>query len=198
MSTAAKRRLTPEEYLAIERDVQTKHEFYQGEMFAMSGASRVHNQVTFNLALTLGSQLKDRDCTAYVNDMRVKVSATGLYTYPDVVVTCEKPKFEDSVLDTLLNPQAIIEVLSESTEKYDRGEKFAQYRQLPSLREYALVSQERPHIELFTKTDAGVWMLTEAIGLESTIDIPTIACRIALADVFAKVDFNPASSEPKD
>jgi Uma2 family endonuclease len=189
MSTAAKRRLTPEEYLAIERDVPTKHEFYQGEMFAMSGASREHNQVTFNLAGSLHSQLKDRDCNAYVNDMRVKVSATGLYTYPDVVITCEKPKFEDSVFDTLLNPQAIIEVLSESTEKYDRGGKFAQYRQLPSLREYVLVSQERPHIELFTNAGAGVWMLTEAIGLESAIDIPTIACRLALADVYAKVGF---------
>ena len=195
MSTAAKRRLTPEEYLAIERDVPTKHEFYQGEMFAMSGASREHNQVTFNLAGSLHSQLKDRDCNAYVNDMRVKVSATGLYTYPDVVITCEKPKFEDSVVDTLLNPQAIIEVLSESTEKYDRGDKFAQYRQLPSLREYVLVSQERPHIELFTKTDAGVWMLTEAIGLESSIDIPAIACRLTLAEVYSKVEFASPSLE---
>jgi Uma2 family endonuclease len=159
-------------------------------MFAMSGASLAHNQITFNLAGSLHGQLKDRPCNAYVNDMRVKVSATGLYTYPDVVVTCEKPKFEDNVLDTLINPQAIIEVLSETTEKYDRGGKFAQYRQLPSLREYVLVSQERPHIELFTKSEAGVWGLTEAIGLESTINIPTIACSLALADVYAKVEFS--------
>jgi Uma2 family endonuclease len=114
MSPEPKRLLTAEQYLAIERDVPGKHEFFRGEMFAMGGASTEHNQITFNLAGTLHPLLKDRNCFAYVNDMRVKISATGLYAYPDAVITCEKPQFEDKVLDTLLNPQAVVEVLSDS------------------------------------------------------------------------------------
>ena len=121
--------------------------------------------------------------------MRVKVTASGLYTYPDVVVTCEKPRFEDDKFDTLLNPQSIIEVLSDTTEKYDRGKKFELYRQIESLREYALISQDRAHIELFTKGNDGVWSLSEATGLEATISLPTIACELALADVYAKVSW---------
>jgi Uma2 family endonuclease len=194
MSAKPKRLLTPEEYLAIERDVPGKHEFYRGEMFAMGGASREHNQIAFNLATELGVQLKNRPCHAYVNDMRVKVSATGLYTYPDVVVTCEKPRFEDAVLDTLLNPQAIIEVLSDSTEKYDRGKKAEHYRQIESLREHMLVAHDRPHVDLFTREDDGVWRLTEASGLETSIELPTIACRLSLADIYAKVEFPPAGA----
>lgn len=194
MSTQPKRLSSPDEYLAIERDVPGKHEFYRGEMFAMGGASTEHNQITFNLAGTLHSQLKNRDCFAYVNDMRVKVSPTGLYTYPDVVVTCDKPQFEDKVLDTLLNPQAIIEVLSDTTEKYDRGKKAEQYRQIESLREYGLVAHDRPHLELFTREDDGIWRLTEASGLEASIELPLIGCRLNLADVYAKVEFSPAGA----
>jgi Uma2 family endonuclease len=191
MSARPKRLLTPEEYLAIERDVPGKHEYYRGEMFAMGGASREHNLITGNVAAALHALLAKRPCESYHNDMRVKVSATGLYTYPDVVVTCEKPRFEDPVLDTLLNPQAIVEVLSDSTEKYDRGKKAEHYRQLESLREYLLVSHDRPHVELFTREEDGVWRLTEATGLEGSIELPTIACRLSLADVYAKVEFPP-------
>jgi Uma2 family endonuclease len=197
MSAQPKRLLSPEEYLAIERDVSTKHEYYRGEMFAMGGASTEHNQITFNLAGALHPQLKDRDCFAYVKDMRVKVAPTGLYTYPDVVVTCQQPQFEEKVLDTLLNPQAIIEVLSDTTEKYDRGKKAEHYRQLESLREYLLVSHDRPHVELFTRGDDSVWRLTEATGLESSIELPAIACRLALADIYAKVEFSPAGASDR-
>jgi Uma2 family endonuclease len=158
-------------------------------MFAMGGANTEHNQITFNLAGTLHLLLKDRNCFAYVNDMRVKVSATDLYTYADVVITCEKPQFEDKVFDTLLNPQAIIEVLSDTTEKYDRGKKAEHYRQIESLREYMLVAHDRPHVELFTRGDDGAWRLTEASGLDASIELPTIACRLSLADVYAKVAF---------
>ena len=189
MSDGTKRLLTPEEYLAIERDVEAKHEFYRGEMFAMGGASREHNLITGNAGASLHAQLANRPCEAYQNDMRVKVTANGLYTYPDVVVTCEKPRFEDDKFDTLLNPQSIIEVLSDTTEKYDRGKKFELYRQIQSLREYALISQDRAHIELFTKGDDGVWSLSEATGLEATISLPTIGCQLALADVYAKISW---------
>ena len=190
MSAQPKRLLTPEEYLAIERGVEAKHEFYRGEMFAMGGASREHNLITGNAGASLHAQLANRPCEAYQNDMRVKVTANGLYTYPDVVVTCEKPRFEDEHFDTLLNPQAIIEVLSETTEKYDRGKKFEHYRQIESLREYALVAQDRAHVELFTRGEDGVWSLSEATGIDATIALPTVGCQLALADVYAKVSWN--------
>lgn len=189
MSAQPKPALTADDYLAIERAAAAKHEFYRGEMFAMGGASREHNLITGNIGASLHAQLLQRPCEAYQNDMRVKVSASGLYTYPDVVVTCEKPRFEDEHFDTLLNPQAIIEVLSETTEKYDRGKKFEHYRQIESLREYALVAQDRAHVELFTRGDEGVWSLSEATGLEATIAFPTVGCQLALADVYAKVSW---------
>jgi Uma2 family endonuclease len=189
MSAQPQRLLSPEEYLAIERDVATKHEFYRGEMFAMGGASFDHTQITVAASASLYDQLKDGKCHVSANDLRVKVSASGLYTYPDIVVTCEKPRFEDDKFDTLLNPQSIVEVLSDSTEKYDRGKKFELYRQIESLREYVLVSQDRAHIEVFTRDDDGPWRLREATGLESTVELPAIGCQLALADVYAKVSW---------
>lgn len=193
MSTAPNRRYTPEEYLAIERDVETKHEFYRGELFAMSGASRVHNRITVNLSASLQTQFKDRNCEHFVNDMRVKISATGLYTYPDVVVTCEKPQFEDDVLDTLVNPQVVMEVLSDSTEKYDRGKKFEHYRRIPTLQCYVLISHDRAHVDRFLLDEKGQWVLSDFNGLDAILDLPTIDCRIPLAEIFAKVDFPEAT-----
>lgn len=189
MSAQLQRLLSPEEYLAIERDTTAKHEFYRGEMFAMGGASREHNLITGNVAASIHQQIAGRPCESYQNDMRVKVASTGLYTYPDVVVTCEKPRFEDDKFDTLLNPQLIAEVLSDSTEKYDRGKKFEHYRQIESLREYLLISQDRPHVELFTRDAGGQWTLSEATGLNAAIELPAIGSRLALADVYAKVSW---------
>lgn len=191
MSTAPKRRYTEAEYLAIERDVETKHEFFRGEIFAMSGASRQHNQITFNLALCLGQQLVDRDCTAFITDMRVNVEQATLYTYPDAVITCNEPRFLDKEVDTLLNPQVVIEVLSDSTEKYDRGKKFELYRQLTTLREYILISQDHAHIDRFALNEQGQWVLNDATGLEASIELTAINCRLPLADVYAKVEFEP-------
>lgn len=189
MSAQPKRLLTPEEYLAIERDVEAKHEFYRGEMFAMGGASREHNLITGNAGASLHAQLANRPCESYQNDMRVKVAASGLYTYPDIVITCEKPRFEDDEFDTLLNPQSIIEVLSDTTEKYDRGKKFELYRQVESLREYVLISQDRAHVEVFARDGDGPWSLSETSGLDASIDLRAISCRLALADVYAKVSW---------
>ncbi len=195
MSASPKRLLTPEEYLAIERDVREKHEYYRGEMYAMSGASSEHNQITFNLAGLLHGQLKDRPCFAYVNDMRVSVKPAGLYTYPDAVITCQKPQFEDKQLDTLLNPQVVIEVLSDSTESYDRGKKFEMFRQLESLREYLLVAHDRPQVDHYTCDDERQWRLKGVSGLDATIELATVNCRLSLADVYAKVEFPPPSPE---
>jgi Uma2 family endonuclease len=196
MSTAPQRRYTEAEYLALDRASEIKYEFYRGEIFAMSGASKEHNQITFNIALCLGQQLKDRECSAFVNDMRVKVKSTILYTYPDAVITCQEPRFEDDEIDTLLNPQVVIEVLSDSTEKYDRGKKFEHYRTVSSLREYILVSQDHAHIDRFALNEQGQWVLTDATGLDAVIDLSAVDCRLPLADVYAKVEFPPVEIVP--
>src|SRR5438094_497025 len=142
MTAIEKRKLTAQEYLAIERAAEFRSEFHDGEMFAMAGTSREHAQIVFNLSITIGTQFKGRECRAFVTDLRLKVP--NLYTYPDLVALCDPPQFEDSEFDTLLNPALIIEVLSKSTEAYDRGKKFTWYRELSSLTEYVLISQEEP------------------------------------------------------
>lgn len=195
MSAQLEPRLTVQEYLALERSSETRREFFRGQVFAMSGASRAHNIIALNIGTRFNLQLKDRDCEAYVSDMRVKVDTTGLYTYPDVVVVCDEPQFEDAEFDTLLNPLLIVEVLSKSTESYDRGKKFEHYRQLKSLTAYVLVSQDHPHIECFSRGTDGIWQLTEATGLDAAIHIPALDCRLTLAEVYAKVQFPPADED---
>ncbi len=191
MSTRLKRLITPEEYLAIERDLSAKHEYHYGEMFATGGASTKHNQITFNLAGILHAQLKDLPCVAFANDMRVKISTTGSYVYPDVMATCQPPQFEDKHLDTLLNPQAAIEVLSDSTEAFDRGEKFEMYSGVDSLREYLLVAQKYPHISHFQRDADADWTLRMVHGLDQAVEVASIGCTLRLADVYAKVEFPP-------
>lgn len=198
MSTAPQRRYTEAEYLAFERAAETKHEFYRGEIFAMSGASRQHNRITFNVSGCLYNQLKDRDCEAFANDMRVKVQLTTLYTYPDIAINCNQPRFLDKEFDTLLNPQVIIEVLSDSTEKYDRGKKFEMYRTIPSLREYVLISQDRAHVDRFSLNEQGQWVLDDASGLDAVIELSTVGCRLPLADIYAKVEFPPEVDVPTE
>ena len=134
MASVPKTRMTSEQYLAQEREAEFRSEFYVGEIFAMAGASRSHNLICTNLVRRLAEQFDHRDCEVYQGDMRVKISATGLYVYPDVVVPCEQPKFEDAQLDTLLNPRVLVEVLSETTESNDRGTKWRHDRSLPALR----------------------------------------------------------------
>ncbi|HSU15029.1 Uma2 family endonuclease [Longimicrobium sp.] len=186
---------TPDEYLRLERSAGHRSEFVNGRIYAMGGASHAHNLIVFNLAREIGAQLRGRPCEAYVNDMRVKVRQTGIYAYPDLVALCEEPRFEDGDFDTLLNPTVIIEVLSESTEKYDRGEKFAHYRRLDSLREYILVSQDRQRAEKYVRDGEG-WVLTEVSGAEASLTIETLGCTIALAEIYERVEFSaPADRE---
>lgn len=187
MSTVAKSSLTPHEYLAKEREAEFKSEYYRGEMFAMSGASREHNAIVTNLVGELHPQLKQRDCEVYASDMRVKVDPTGLYTYPDVSVVCQGGRFEDEELDTLLNPRVIIEVLYKSTEAYDRGPKFEQYRKLSSLSDYVLVSQDRCHVEHYENQADGSWTLREYNELEAVVELRSIDCKLTLADIYLKV-----------
>ena len=187
MSAEPHRRVSLESYLAAERQAEIKSEYLNGEVFAMSGASREHNLIAWNLSAALHSQLKGRGCEAYVGDMRVHIPATGLYTYPDLAVVCGEPRFEDGELDTLLNPAVLIEVLSPSTEGYDRGKKAANYRTLDSLREYLLVSQEEVRVELFTRQEDGHWLLSEASRLEDTVSLASIGCTLRLADVYDRL-----------
>lgn len=190
MSAIPKRKLTPEEYLEIERKAEYKSEYFNGEIYAMSGARRNHNKIATNVGGLIWQHLKGKDCESYSNDMRVFVPKTGLYTYPDVVVVCGEPKFQDNVFDTLLNPILLVEVLSDSTEGYDRGKKFQHYRSIESLREYVLVSQDEARIEKYLKQGAGFWVLSDAFGLDAKINFDSIDCEIALNEVFDKVNFS--------
>ena len=188
MSSQTQKRYTPEEYLALERQAEYKSEYYAGEIFAMAGASRWHNLIVTNVVRELSLQLKGRPCTTYPSDLRLRISFTGLYAYPDVTVVCGEALFEDTAQDTLLNPTLIVEVLSESTEAYDRGSKFAHYRKLDSLQEYVLISQTKPYIEHYLRQPEQRWLLTETEGVQSTLQLPSIHCALALSEVYDKVD----------
>jgi Uma2 family endonuclease len=197
MSAVPQIYLTPAEYLAFERQSDVKHEYFRGELFAMAGASRQHVRISVNVTALLAGQLKGRRCELFNSDMRVKVSPTGLYTYPDASVVCGRPRFEDRELDVLLNPTVIVEILSKSTEAYDRGEKFAQYRTLDTLTDYLLVSQDRPLIEGFTRQPDGVWLFTESAGLGAVMPIELTQCRLPLAEVYDRVEFDQTPPAPK-
>jgi Uma2 family endonuclease len=179
-------RFTPEQYLALERKANSKSEYDNGFIWAMAGASRAHNLIAGNLHGEIRSQLKGRPCEAYTNDMRLQVTPTGLYTYPDVMAVCGEPRFLDDETDTLLNPTMIAEVLSPSTEAYDRGDKFAQFRRLTSLQEYVLIAQDKVLVERYTR-QGEQWILTEFKSLDDTLPLPSIGCEIALHEIYALI-----------
>ena len=183
--------LTAAEYLEIERRAEFKSEFLGGEMFVMSGGTRSHSLIASNMIRAIGNQLKGRPCRVYTSDMRVKVQASGLYTYPDLAVACGQEEFEDEYEDVLLNPTVIVEVLSDSREAYDRGLKFALYRQVPALREYLLVNQHEPRIEQYVRQESGQWLLRDVAGLEGKLSLPSVGIAIEMADVYTDVRFKP-------
>ncbi len=187
MSSQPKPSLTAEQYLARERVAPYKSAYFRGEMFAMAGASPAHVLVVSNLVAALHGQLRRRPCAVYSTDLRVKITASGLYTYPDVVVVCGTLHFDDEHQDTLLNPTLIVEVLSESTQDYDRGGKFTQYRTIPSFAEYVLVAQDECHIEHFVKQTNGRWLLSETTQATDTIILSSIECTLLLSDIYEKV-----------
>ncbi len=180
--------ISEEAYLELESASETKNEYFNGEIFAMAGASRRHNLIVANVIISLGSQLKNKPCRVYPSDMRLKIEKTGLNTYPDVMVVCDEEEFTNEKQDTLLNPDVIIEVLSDSTEKYDRGEKFKQYRQLESLKEYVMISQNYRSIEKFFRDKNGQWILTEADEQNPFIVLESSGCRLEISDVYDKVE----------
>lgn len=195
MGQAARRTgLSPAEYLAFERASEQKHEYANGELFAMSGCSREHSLLAGNIQRELGNALLDRACEVHTSDMRVKIASTGRYVYPDASVVCGEPVFEDAVVDTLLNPNVIVEVLSETSEAYDRGDKFAQYRSVPSVMEYVLVSQKEVHIEHFQRQPDGRWLLS-ILGPGMHLELESIGVVIDVDRVYRKVPLAPAASE---
>lgn len=178
---------SPQAYLEFERASDEKHEYLDGEIYAMAGATENHLLVSGNAYASLHTQVRKRPCKVYQSDMRVRVTPTS-YFYPDVVVVCGKPQFEDNRFDTLLNPTFLIEVLSKSTERFDRGKKSQRYRLLPSLQGYAFIAQDSYRIEYYARQSEGLWLFTEAIGLDATITLSAIDCVLRLDDVYDKVE----------
>lgn len=176
---------TVEKYLAFERASEEKHEYLDGNVNLRAAVSARHNIILGNTLASLHAQLRKTPCTVYPSDMRLKVSKTGLYTYPDISVVCDEPEFEDD--DILLNPVLIVEVLSPSTENYDRGKKFQHYRKLASFREYLLISQDSYRIEHYVYQNKNEWVLSDIVGVDSVVELTSINCRLALADVYEKV-----------
>jgi Uma2 family endonuclease len=199
MSAQPQPRLTVEQYLELDRASEFRNEYYSGRMYAMSGGSPTHAILIASIGRELGIGLKKGSCQVATSNLRVRVSSGGLYTYPDVVVVCGKIKVADDDKDTLLNPILLLEVLSPSTEAYDRGFKFAQYRLIESLQEYALVSQTEPRVEVFRRQPGGNWLFSEAVGLDKLCRFDSVDCAIPLAEIYDKVTFEipagPASSD---
>jgi Uma2 family endonuclease len=195
MSTVPKALLTEAEYLIRERRATYKSEFYCGETFAMAGASREHNLIAANISRSLGNQLADRPCEVYQSDMKVRIAATSLVTYPDVVVACGELLFADNARDVLLNPTVVAEVLSPATAAYDCGPKAVHYRRCASLKEFLLVDQHVPYVEHYIRDDESEWRIKTYDGLEAVIGMRSIACHLSLADAYAKVQFE-AGAQP--
>ena len=179
-----------EDYLATEREcLDAKHEYVAGEVFAMAGASYNHNVIAANLIRRLGNQLEARPCTVLGSDMRLRVATADACTYPDVVVLCDQPAFHDRRHDVLTNATLVAEVLSPSTEGYDRGGKFAIYRDLASLRQYVLIAQDRFAVDVFTRQADGRWLLDAYTDPAAPIELASIGCTLPLREVYDKVEF---------
>jgi Uma2 family endonuclease len=182
--------LTPEEYLEIERKAETKSEYFQGEMFAMAGGTPRHGWIIGNVTGGLWQRLRGKPCRVSPGDVRLRVSPTGLYTYPDVMVICGDPQYADDRKDTILNPVLIVEVLSESTRDYDRGQKFEHYRTLASVKDYLTIAQDKPHVEQWSRTEEGRWQLTELDQPGQTMELTSVGCALPLSEVYYQIDWS--------
>lgn len=193
MSEPARHWISVAEYLYQEERAEFKSEYFNGEVFAMAGGSAEHNLISSNLIRELGNQLEERPCLVYGSDQQVKILETGLHTYPDIAVVCSAPQFEDNRRRRLLNPILIIEVLSPSTEAYDRGDKFGHYQQLPSLQEYVLIASDKRRMECFSRQGEGNnWLLTTCSEPDATLELLSIRCHLSVDRVYRKVEFPAA------
>lgn len=188
MATAALNHYTPEEYLALERNAEFKSEYVDGRILAMTGASVAHNLIAGSIQAELRSRFRGGPCRAFIADVRVQIAGGHRYAYPDVMAVCRQPEFIDGVLDTLTNPVLIVEVLSPSTEVYDRGEKFTHYRSIDTLQEYVLIAQDRPVAERFVR-HGDFWLFSALSGLDASLELTSVGCTIPLRDIYENVDF---------
>jgi Uma2 family endonuclease len=188
MDNLARKTFTESEYLELERNADFKSEYYNGEIFAMAGATLIHNKIVSNLIFLFNQFLKDKPCDVYPSDLRLQVEKSGLYTYPDITIVCGKTELLDNKFDTLKNPTVLIEVLSDSTEKYDRGQKFSFYREIPSLKEYILVSSKTVKIEKFKRLEDGNYLYIES-NEHQPFPIDSIKMNLNLEDVYNKIDW---------
>ena len=187
MVAVEKRVVSPEEYLATERQALDKSEFFNGELIPMAGATRNHNRINENLSIAIGAFLEEATCQSFSSDMRVHLPATGLYAYPDIVIVCGEPELLPDGFDNLLNPAVLIEVMSEGTEDYDRGRKFLRYRSIPSFEEYILVDSQQVAVEVWRKNDLGQWTLTEQITDPTThFTIQRVGLTLPLSKAYAR------------
>jgi len=195
MSTLPKTFISEEKYLELDRAAEYRSEYYDGEMFAMAGAGMAHNLIAGNTFASLHGQLRGKPCVALPSDMRTRIGCAARYAYPDVTVICGKPEVLDHRKDILTNPTVIIEVLSPSTADFDRGFKFVAYTAIPSLRQYVLIATDRPSIEVFTRQPDGLWPPpAKATRLDDFIELESVSCRLALADVYDRVEFPAAEA----
>jgi Uma2 family endonuclease len=190
---------TVDEYLALERSADERHEYLDGEIYAMAGESGAHGDITVNMVITLGNQLKGKPCRARTKDTKVRSgplqmprqNTSGLFCYPDIVVVCGEPEYHDAHTDVILNPTAIVEVLSPNTEAFDRGEKFNRYQTWnPTLKDYLLVSQDQPQIEHFSRQNDGSWSYLRVVGLDGRVAIASIECTLNMAEVYDRISFS--------
>jgi Uma2 family endonuclease len=184
-----------EEYLTTEREQETRNEFIAGQVYAMTGAKENHNLIVTNLIITIGTQFKQRPCRVFASDMKVRIDLADACTYPDVAALCGERQYHDERRDVITNPALIVEVLSESTEAYDRGDKFALYRRLPSLQEYLLVSQERIAAELYTLQADGRWLLSTFDRADQEIALESVDCTVPMAEIYDKVELDARRKE---
>jgi Uma2 family endonuclease len=195
MSSIPQRRYTAEEYLSLERTAEVRHELADGQIVAMAGGTRRHALICDSLIERLRSKSRGGSCQPYSSSLRIKIEATGNYTYPDLSVVCGQQRFEDGREDTLLNPRLIIEVLSPSTERHDRGWKFKNYQLIPTFEEYVLVSPDEPRIERFLRQGDVGWLMTQVSGLDTTVQFESIGCELLLAEIYENIAFG---AEPEE
>jgi Uma2 family endonuclease len=189
MASNPKQRLTPEEYLELERKAEFKSEYFFGKIYALDGASPEHSTITFNLAVEVGTQLRGTPCQGFSGDMKIRTGDSWLYAYPDLSIVCDEPLFHDEKGEVLINPKVIFEILSPSTEKFDRGAKFLHYQVMNTFTDYVLIAQDEPHVEHFTRQQNG-WILYNIIrDLESKLSISSIDCTISLAGLYDRIKF---------
>ncbi len=189
MTAQPQKYYSEEEYLDIERDADYKSEYYKGEIFAMAGAGHNHNRIVENLSIEIGGFFKGKSCRTFSSDQRIHIPETGQYTYPDLLIVCDKNQYLDDKKDTILNPTVIIEVLSESTEAYDRGQKFHFYRSITSLQEYVLINSRSFAAEVFRKNEEGLWVLaSEAYQLKDQLELASVGLTLSMEDIYAQTE----------